>query len=75
MDEFYIIVKFLQLHKVKTFCNRSFQGSWGKRDAYPEMTEDEETDEDKRNWSSLRGTWGKRASDWGSFRGKSLQTL
>lgn len=46
------------------------QAGWGKRDLYPDFEDEDELEEDKRSWNSLRGTWGKRAAaDWQSFRG------
>ncbi|KAG8317969.1 hypothetical protein J6590_013104 [Homalodisca vitripennis] len=47
-----------------------YQGGWGKRDSYLDFEDEDSSDEDKRAWSGLRGTWGKRAAaDWQSFRG------
>jgi hypothetical protein len=34
------------------------------------LAEDEESEDVKRAWSSLKGGWGKRAADWVNFRGQ-----
>jgi len=35
-----------------------------------ELADEEGSEDVKRTWSSLKGGWGKRATDWANFRGQ-----